>query len=216
MLIAQAPGKNEDRENRMFIGPSGKILDELLLIAGVNRNNFYITNLIKCMLPKYRKPKQDEIDTCSIYLDEEIKFVKPEIISTLGYYATRYIFKKYKIPIPKTKNEFSNVISKIHYTNNIKIYPLRHPATLLYNDSLRLSMEDNYKKLRIFTSECKWYPCCPMKYFYEDGMLDKKWIDRYCKGNWEKCIRYWKEERGEPHPDEMLPDGTIDDSLCTM
>ncbi len=213
MLIAQAPGENEDREGRMFIGPSGKILDELLLKAGVNRDKFYITNLIKCMLPKNRKPKQDEIDTCGIYLEKEIKIVHPGIISTFGYYATWYIFRKFNIEIPEKRKDFSDVIGRLHFAEGIKIYPLRHPAALLYDDSQRLSMQDNYKKLRIFISQCKWYPCCPMKYFYEDGKLDRKWIDRYCKGDWENCIRYWMEEKGEHHPDEMLPDGTIDKKL---
>ena len=74
-------------------------------------------------------------------------------------------------------------------------------------------MQKKYSKLKISGRKCKWYTCCPMKYFYEDGRLDKKWIEQYCKGDWEKCVRYWMEERGEPHPDEMLPDGTIDENL---
>ena len=61
MLIAQAPGEKEDRVGRMFVGPSGKVLEELLNKAGIKRDEIYMTNLIKCILPKYRKPKQDEI-----------------------------------------------------------------------------------------------------------------------------------------------------------
>ena len=63
------------------------------------------------------------------------------------------------------------------------------------------------------TKECKWYPVCPMKQFYEGGKLDKKWIEQYCKGDWKNCVRYHKEERGEPHSDWMLPDGSIDEEL---
>jgi len=63
------------------------------------------------------------------------------------------------------------------------------------------------------TSECKWFPVCPMKYFFERGMVDEKYILAYCKGNWESCIRYQKEESGIYHPDNMLPDGTIDGNL---
>ena len=62
-------------------------------------------------------------------------------------------------------------------------------------------------------NECKWFPACPMKYYYEEGKLDKKWIELYCKGDWQRCIRYQMEERGDPHPDWMLPDGTIDERL---
>ena len=61
--------------------------------------------------------------------------------------------------------------------------------------------------------DCKWFSVCPMKYFYEQGRLDRKWIEIYCKGNWESCVRYWKEEKGEYHPDNMLPDGSIDERL---
>jgi len=52
-----------------------------------------------------------------------------------------------------------------------------------------------------------------MKYFLEKGKLDKKWVEKYCFGSWEKCIRYQKEENGIYHPDKMLPDGTIDENL---
>ncbi len=61
--------------------------------------------------------------------------------------------------------------------------------------------------------QCKWFPVCPMKYFWERGKLDNDWIDNYCKGNWVKCIRYQKEEAGIYHPDNMLPNGEIDKDL---
>jgi len=61
--------------------------------------------------------------------------------------------------------------------------------------------------------ECKWYCCCPMKYYSDRGKLDKKWTEEYCHGNWHACIRYQMEENGRYHPDNMLPDGTIDKNL---
>jgi len=100
MLVAQAPGEKEDKSGTMFIGPSGKVLDELLKMAHIDRKNIYMTNLVKCMLPKYRRPKSDEINMCSRYLDREIELISPEILAPLGYFATRYIFGKYDIPIP--------------------------------------------------------------------------------------------------------------------
>ena len=60
---------------------------------------------------------------------------------------------------------------------------------------------------------CKWFDVCPMKRFYEEGKLEKKWINEYCKGNWKKCVRYQLEEKGISHPDNMLPNGKIDESL---
>ena len=61
---------------------------------------------------------------------------------------------------------------------------------------------------------CKWYHACPMKQFYEEGKLDEKWIQNYCKGDWRKCVRYEMEETSQYHPNSMLPDGTIDKKLA--
>lgn len=60
---------------------------------------------------------------------------------------------------------------------------------------------------------CRWYHVCPMKRFFEEGRLDKKWIDGYCKGNFSSCVRRKMEEEGRYHPDNMLPDGTINKRL---
>ena len=60
---------------------------------------------------------------------------------------------------------------------------------------------------------CKWYVVCPMKRFYEEGKLDEKWIRKYCMGDYKSCVRYQMEEKGMPHPDNMLPDGSIDENL---
>ena len=61
--------------------------------------------------------------------------------------------------------------------------------------------------------QCKWYLVCPMKSYYNKGKLDKTWIDQYCRDDWKNCIRYQMEDNWEPHPDWMLPDGTIDETL---
>jgi len=213
MMVAQAPGENEDRDGRMFIGPSGKQLDELLQEADVSRQEIYVTNLVKCMLPKYRKPKQDEIQACAQHLDEEIRLINPFVIVTLGYYAKRHIFDKYHIQPPNAKQEFSKKYGTLLLADNRKILPLRHPAALLYNDSLKEEMTENYRKLKTLMAECKWFSCCPMKRFYEEGRIHKRWIELYCKGDWKSCVRYHMEEKGEPHPDWMLPDGSLNESL---
>ncbi len=212
MLIAQAPGEIEDKQGKMFIGPSGKILNELLNNAQINRKEIYMTNLIKCMLPKNRKPKQNEIEICSKYLDEEIDIINPSFLIPLGFYVTKYFFEKYSFP-QFSKKEFHELVGKIVLADKIKIFPLTHPAALLYDDSFKNSVGENYKKLKLFLHTCKWYNCCPLKWFYEKGKLNRKWIDLYCQGNWESCIRFQMEERYEYHPDNMLPDGSIDEKL---
>ncbi|MCF2139394.1 MAG: uracil-DNA glycosylase [Candidatus Lokiarchaeota archaeon] len=60
---------------------------------------------------------------------------------------------------------------------------------------------------------CKWYNVCPINWFTKEGKLPKKWIEEYCLQANPKCVRYQMEEKGIFHPDNMLPDGTIDPSL---
>jgi len=212
MLIAQAPGENENIEGRMFIGPSGKILDGFLKIADIQRKEIYMTNLIKCMLPKNRKPKRDEIETCSEYLDAEIELINPSALVPLGYHSAGYIFRKHAVQLP-VKPEFHTACGKIFKLGGRKILPLQHPAAVLYNSSIREAVEINYSKIKVVAADCKWYPACPMKWYYDEGKLDDRWIETYCKGDWERCVRFQMEEKGIVHPDWMLPDGSIDERL---
>jgi hypothetical protein len=61
--------------------------------------------------------------------------------------------------------------------------------------------------------QCKWYAVCPMRRFYERGLLPKGYVDYYCKKHWRECVRYQMEEAGIPHPDNMRQDGVIDETL---
>jgi len=212
MLVAQAPGIKEDEEGRMFIGPSGRVLDDLLEAHHVRRDDLYMTNLIKCMLPNYRKPKQDEIESCSAYLDEEIKLIDPAVLVPLGHYATRYLLEKYDLEIP-SKKDFYRLYGNLVLTNGRKLLPLQHPAALVHTPTLKEVLVNNYHKLQVLSRECTWYQVCPMKIYYEEGVLDKKWVELYCKGDWESCVRYHMEECGKPHADYMLPDGTLDKTM---
>jgi DNA polymerase len=155
MLIAQAPGDNEDREARMFVGPSGKMLDELLDEAGIQRDEIYMTNLIKCRLPKNRRPKQNEIKACSSFLEKEIALIDPEVFVPLGYYSTRYVLKRYNIAIPESRAEFSGLYGKLFVAQHKRLYPLPHPAALLYNKSYKPVAFEKYGKLRVLLETSK-------------------------------------------------------------
>lgn len=82
----------------------------------------------------------------------------------------------------------------------------------MVNFYVKISAKGDFLK-KTHTNECKWHRVCPMKFFYDSGKLDVKWIDAYCRGNWERCVRYQMEERGEPHSDNMLPNGITDETL---
>ena len=83
-LIGEAPGANEDKVGIPFIGDAGKKLDQLLELAGIDRNDCYFTNVCKCRPPSNRDPRKGEIKACKIWLEEEIRLVKPAYIITLG------------------------------------------------------------------------------------------------------------------------------------
>jgi uracil-DNA glycosylase family 4 len=146
VLVAQAPGYTEDGEGRMFVGPSGKKLDELFVKVGVERQEMFMTNILRCMLPHYRKPRQNEIDACTPYLNRELELINPEIIGTLGYVAAKCMFKQHG---SDNKLKFPDVCGKIFSVKGKKVIPLRHPAALLYNGSLYKEMVRNYGELRI-------------------------------------------------------------------
>lgn len=216
MIIAQAPGDHEDREQRHFIGPSGRMFDQLLSQARVSREELFLTNLLKCRLPKNRRPKQREIEACLPFLQEEVEIVDPEILVPLGFYATRSVLSLNSIPAPQARADSPDFFGRLFWQGRKKIYPLPHPAALLYSPSFQTKAEQQYAKLQVLAAPCKWYRLCPIRRFYRQGHLDRSWIELYCTGDWSRCVRFHKEEQGIPHPDWMLPDGTLDSSLRAL
>lgn len=91
MLVGEAPGKNEDLQGEPFVGAAGQLLDELLGGIGVTREEVYIANVLKCRPPGNRDPKEDEIDSCKGYLREQIRMIHPEVVVTLGNFATKLL-----------------------------------------------------------------------------------------------------------------------------
>ena len=151
MFVALSPGVKEDLHNQMFIGPSGQVFNKLLIAAGIERELVFMTNLIKCMLPNNRKPKMSEIRLCSQFLDEEISLIQPEVIVPLGYYSAQKIFQKYHVDFFESQGNNTKVVfGKFFIFESQKIYPLFHPASLLYNPSYEAGTIEKYKKLKPF------------------------------------------------------------------
>jgi DNA polymerase len=150
MFIALAPGAKEDVQNRMFVGPSGQVFNRLLKAAGIDKEKIYMTNLVKCMLPKNRKPRTDEIEMCNFFLVREIAIVQPEVVVPLGFYATRTVLEKYHDDSRTEEMRFKNINGKLLSINNMKVFPLTHPSALLYNPSFETETISKYKKLKQF------------------------------------------------------------------
>ena len=124
MLIGEAPGANEDREGKPFIGRAGEKLTQMLGYIGLKRDDVYITNVVKCRPPQNADPQKEWIIACNEFLDREIEIVKPEYILTLGRFASRIILN-----MELTMGQFSGNHYKLK--NGIIVVPTYHPSSLL-------------------------------------------------------------------------------------
>jgi len=145
MLIGEAPGLNEDKEGRPFVGQAGRLLNETLLrTAGLERSQVYITNVVKCRPPKNREPAEDEVEACFPYLNVQIQSIKPRLIITLGNIATSTLFRKFSLKLASMSQIHGKVfnVSTLSY-GSLKIVTSYHPATALYNPrALSIMIED--------------------------------------------------------------------------
>ena len=138
MFVGEAPGSNEDKSGHPFVGRAGNLLDQLLNSIGLDRDKVFITNMVKCRPPNNRDPQNDEIESCSSYLDSQVEALSPKVIVTLG----RFSFGKF---FPgETITQSRGIVRK---WNNINILPMYHPAAALYNPSLRPRLEKDFEKL---------------------------------------------------------------------
>jgi uracil-DNA glycosylase family 4 len=87
MLVGQNPGAEEDKTGRPFVGRAGKFLNKVLAENGIIREELFVTNIVKHVTPKNRKPSPDEIAACAPYLEEHIKTIKPKIVVLMGTVA---------------------------------------------------------------------------------------------------------------------------------
>jgi len=150
IVVALSPGAKENMANRMFVGPAGQVLEKLFHASGISREMLYMTNLIKCMLPGNRKPEANEIKACGQFLDDEISIIQPEVIVPLGQYAAKAVLNRYQANPILHGNKDRIVFGQLLEMNGQKIYPLNHPASLLYKPSYEADTIEKYKKLNSF------------------------------------------------------------------
>ncbi|MFL6370557.1 MAG: uracil-DNA glycosylase family protein, partial [Nitrososphaeraceae archaeon] len=104
MFIGEAPGKNEDLKGKPFVGAAGRILDQAMEKAGIDRSMVFITNVVKCRPPSNRIPDQDERIACRPYLQRQISLISPKIICILGNTAYSSILGVKSITASRGKN----------------------------------------------------------------------------------------------------------------
>lgn len=150
MFIGEAPGRNEAKTGRPFCGAAGKVLDELLVSAGIARKDVYITNIVKDRPPFNRDPLPEEIEAYAPFLDRQIEIIRPEIIATLGRFAMSYIMQKFNL-----ENQLDS-ISRMHGKafdsrasyGKIKVIPLYHPAVAVYNSNAKTGLIEDIQILK--------------------------------------------------------------------
>ena len=123
MFIGEAPGAEEDLQGRPFVGAAGQVLNNLLNKLGLQREEVYITNVVKSRPPGNRDPEPDEIEACLPYLKKQIAAIQPRVIVTLGKIATQAVLG-IKEPLTKIRGQWQRY-------DHIRVMPTFHPSYLL-------------------------------------------------------------------------------------
>jgi DNA polymerase len=125
VLVGEAPGREEDERGEPFVGEAGRLLDRILFAMGLNRDEVYICNVLKCRPPDNRDPEPAEIACCEPFLIRQLAAIRPQVIVALGRFAIQTLLRS-KAPISKLRGIW-------HEYQGIPLMPTYHPAYLLRN-----------------------------------------------------------------------------------
>jgi len=145
IFVGEAPGFHEDQKGIPFCGAAGKLLDKLLVLARLKRDDVFITNVLKHRPPGNRDPSFEEIEACRSFLDRQIEIIDPKIIVTLG----RFSMVKF---LPNV------LISQVHGQprfaqwgeRELIVLPMYHPAAALRNGKIMVEEQRDFRKLGAF------------------------------------------------------------------
>jgi len=129
MFVGEAPGAEEDRTGRPFVGQAGKLLDAMIFAMGFERSAVYIANVVKCRPPGNRDPEEDEMTACAAYLDRQIELIKPRVLVALGKPASHRL--------TGTSKAMGAMRGRWASYRGIPLMPVFHPAYLLRQPKLK-------------------------------------------------------------------------------
>lgn len=138
LFIGEAPGMNEDRERRPFVGRAGQLLRKNIRDLGWKESDVYITNIVKRRPPENRDPLPEEIQAYKPYLKRQIEIINPKIIVPLGRFSMNYF-----LPVAKITRDQG----KLFNLDNLFILPMLHPAAALRGNEAMKMFEETFKKL---------------------------------------------------------------------
>lgn len=136
MFIGEAPGRDEDLQGIPFVGRAGQLLNKILDAAGIERDDVYIANIIKCRPPNNRTPLTNEIEACIPYLAKQVEFIKPKIICTLGLPATQTILG--------IRGSMGSMRGKLYRSRDLRVIPTYHPAAALRDPKYKRPIWDDF------------------------------------------------------------------------
>ena len=139
LFVGEAPGRNEDLRGEPFVGAAGRMLNDLLAIAGLSRDDVYIANVLKCRPPGNRDPRPEEIQTCTPFLREQTRTIDPEVLVTLGKFSTQFVLK--------TQMGITRLHGRVQRAGKFLVFPIFHPAAALYDGAKREALENDFVTL---------------------------------------------------------------------
>ncbi len=140
LFVGEAPGEEEDRQGRPFVGPAGQLLTRIIEAMDMSREDVYICNVLKCRPPGNRDPEPGEVDSCEPYLRRQIEIVKPRVICCLGRHAAHALLK--------TEAPLSRLRGTLHEYAGIPLIVTYHPAALLRNAGFKRATWEDVKWVR--------------------------------------------------------------------
>ncbi len=143
MFVGEAPGFNEDKQGKPFVGRAGKLLEELLEEIGLTREKVFIANVLKCRPPDNRDPQPDEIESCKEHLFKQIELIRPRVICTLGNFSTKLLTGS-----PEGITQVHGKLRQLSISDmTVSLYPIFHPAAALYTPKMRETLSEDFKRL---------------------------------------------------------------------
>jgi uracil-DNA glycosylase len=140
MFVGEAPGADEDVQGVPFVGRAGQLLTKIIEAIGLERDEVYIANVIKCRPPQNRNPEPDEVATCEPFLLRQIDAIKPRVIVALGKFAGQTLLQ--------TDAPISRLRGRVFDYRGAKLIPTFHPAYLLRNPSAKREVWEDMKLVK--------------------------------------------------------------------
>jgi len=145
MFVGEAPGGDEDIQGIPFVGRAGQLLTKIIEAIGLQREDVYIANVIKCRPPGNRNPEQDEVETCEPFLFKQIDVIRPKVIVALGKFGAQTLLR--------TLDPISRLRGRVFNYRGAKLVPTFHPAYLLRNPASKREVWEDMKLVRRLLQE---------------------------------------------------------------